>query len=114
MTEGFQTDGEFDIYKMLDIIRPRPRMYLGKESLTKLWWFLFGYQRALEHNSIPFKDRLWGVGRFEFWVLRKYRLPSNTKGYADIMREKCGGDEAKALAKFFELLDEFRRQEDSE
>ncbi len=109
MTEEFQIDGVFDFYKMLDKIQQRPAMYLGEKSLTKLWWFLDGYQRAMDDNDIPCKNQLWGDGRFNKWILKHYNLPSNIQG--DVILEQCNGDETQALATFFELLDEFRRQE---
>ncbi len=102
----------FDIYTWLDILRPRPAMYLGAPSLTRLWVFLMGYQIALQDHGISFQEV--GPWNFEFHrhVGRRLdQLPLNGKGYHLLILAHVGGDEAKALALFWELLDEFRAQE---
>lgn len=111
MTPEFRTDGVFDVYKMLDIFRERPRMYLGEESLTNLWWLLNGYQWAFQEHGVPYHE----VGpldwKFHYYVRMHFRLPPNTQSYAHMILEQYGGDEPRALAMFFDLLDEFRRQD---
>lgn len=107
----WQTDGIFDVYKLLDEIRARPRMYLDEESLTKLWWLIQGYEMALRGYN-PTRC-LIGVfhGKFYYYVKRHFHLSSDENSSANMILKHCAGDEAQALAKFFELLDEFRRQE---
>ena len=112
MTPEFQTDGVFDVYKMLDVIRQRPGLYLGTPSLTKLWDFLQGYRSALINNDIPYRQvGFWNIIIFDTWIRNQLELPYNSQGWANNILQHCNGDEAKALANFFELLDEFRQQE---
>ena len=112
MTPEFQSDGVFDVYKMLDAIRRRPGMYIGEPSLTKLWLYLHGYSSALSDDDIPQRKVDFHDGiKFDAWIRKHLSLPYNSEGWANNILNSCDRDEAKALAKFFELLDEFRRQE---
>ena len=111
----WQTNGIFDVYKLLDAIRERPGLYLGTPSLTKLRDFLQGYRSALMNNDIPYRQvGFWNIITFDTWIRKHFDLPYNSQGWANNILKHCNGDEAEALAKFFELLDEFRQQEKSE
>jgi len=95
------------IYEMFERIRKRPGMYLGKMSVTNLHIFTIGYVTAqLEFNEnykTSFSD-------FNHFIDKKFNN-SSTMGWANLILKLTNGDEEKALERFFELLDEFKKQE---
>lgn len=94
---------------ILDTIRDYPGMYIGKKSLTALWYFLRGYQMArwrLGQEDPPEVPR-----RFADWVGYRLHLESDRSGfwYLSIL-ERIRNEEA-AVDRFYELRDEFSRRE---
>ena len=94
---------------ILDTIRERPAMYLGVKSLTALWHFLQGYEMArLRSEAEPLPEL---PQHFADWVGYRLHLSGNCDGFwhhAILSRVR---DEALALDRFYELLDEFGRRE---
>ncbi len=71
-----------------------------------------GYQFALQDNEIPFQEI--GPWNFQFLIhvsRRTDKQPVSSRGYHTMILPHVGGDEAKALDLFWQLLDEFREQE---
>ena len=88
------------------------RCIFGEESLTIVWWFLQGYEAAFLNNDFVYLKVGPFDWRFNFFVGQKLKdLPVSSRGYHMIILKHCNNDEAKALAKFFELLDDFRQYE---
>ena len=101
-----------DIYEMLDAMRARPALYLGESSLTLMWVFLMGYQFALQDHEISFREvGPWSFGFHHYVGRRLNQLPINGKGYHLLILQHVGGDEAKALELFWQLLDDFRAEQ---
>ena len=101
--------------ELLDAIRARPAMYLGEASLTRLWVFLWGYEIALGQHQIPLYINSPLDIKFLRHVSRNIdKQPVGSRGYHTIILLHVGGDEARALDLFWQLLDEFRAQEELE
>ncbi len=112
MNKEFQTDGEFDIYKMLNVIRQRPGLYVGTLSLSSLWHYLNGYRSALLDNKIAYREvGPWNNIPFDNWIRKHLDLPYNCNGWANNILKQCNVEEAKALNMFLELVELFRQQE---
>jgi hypothetical protein len=99
------------IYELLELIRPRPALYLGRQSLSALSSFLNGYQAALLHNDLRF-DWGWATSPFHHlhdWAARRFGWPESTAGWCNIILAEVK-DEGRALDVFFDLLDEFKQR----
>lgn len=100
-------------YSLIETIRKRPGMYLGSNSITALMNFLHGYQFAL-HELRKFDDACPdNLFPLDFYFMHEYTtllydLYESTAGWRNHILWNCGGDEEKALFKFFELFDEFK------
>jgi len=94
---------------ILDTIRERPGMYLGRKSLTALWYFLHGWQMAR-----------WRMGRedppelpqhFADWVGYRLHMESDRSGFWYLAILESVRDEEIAVDRFYDLRDEcFKRQ----
>jgi hypothetical protein len=89
---------------LLDAIKLRPAMYLGRHSLTALYHFLNGYEIGRHEPGVE-KPRIIPVG-FLDWVAYRLQVDSSSMGYLPMILERIP-DETKALQRFFDLLEEF-------
>lgn len=100
------------LYNIMDTIRTRPGLYLGKKSIVLFNAFLGGYETALlRHNvgedamdksfALPFDGFVW-------FVQCRYDCQNSAKGWSSILLEHCRGDEGKALDLFFSECDLYR------
>lgn len=99
---------KMSLYEKLDIVRRRPGMYLGANSVSKLFVFISGFRFALPYES----PKLQSEGHLPFsyfnrYVAERYNC-SEVMGWANILLEVCNGSEEEGLKLFFEILDEFR------
>ena len=99
---------EFDVYKLIAQIRPRPAMYVGSHSLVRLRSFLDGCIFMTDEYDIECCEQP-PFGGFHDWVAKRFGWYESTAGWCNIIIQECGGDESKALDVFFELIDEFCR-----
>jgi hypothetical protein len=90
---------------LLDAIRERPAMYMGERSLSALWHYLHGYIEALRFHDIVTRDVL--PPDFHDWVAYRLHFYESTSGYRNMILKRVP-DEAAALDRFFELLDDHR------
>ncbi len=92
-------------------------MYLGVPTLTGLQHFFTGFDVALAvHNIEVERVGLWRehsreLPSFHAWVTRKLGYGNANWGYSHTILKHTDGDEAAALALFWELLDEYRALE---
>src|SRR5262245_43193562 len=89
---------------LLSAIREMPGLYLGEPTLTGLYYFWEGYNRALHAcDAVP----LTAIPReMHDWVACRLRCPESTAGWRSLLLERVP-DEREAFARFFTLLDEF-------
>ena len=92
-------DGE-----LLDVIRIRTAMYTGERTLSAVYHFLagFGFAQHVYQISTPQLPP-----DFHDWVAYRLHFYESTTGYKRMILDRIP-DEAAALDKFFELLDEHR------
>ncbi|MBE9216983.1 hypothetical protein IQ247_30760 [Plectonema cf. radiosum LEGE 06105] len=94
-----------NLYEMLNRIKKRPAMYLGKNSIFSLQAFLAGYNGAKrEMGLLPTEEE----EEFEYflnWIRKRFKVETN-QSWASII-VFYSADENKALDTFFELFDEF-------
>ena len=99
---------EMSLYEKLDIVRRRPGMFLGTNSVSKLYIFISGFRFALPDDS----PDLQSEGHLPFLYFNRYVAVrynrSGVMGWANILLEVCNGSEEEGLRLFFEMLDEFR------
>lgn len=100
------------IYEVLQKIKNRPGMYIGKSSITILRHFLVGYQFArrelgleLTQEDTDFYDN------FQPWIQRHFNVRTSNS-WANIIL-LFARDEKEAFNCFFRLLDEFKQRDKS-
>lgn len=97
-----------DLFQLLERIKARPAMYLGKPSLTRLKAFLDGYIGARNDLGFPLPEQEEILNNFQIWIQAKFKI-SSSHSFADIILFYCQ-DEREALTKFFDLWENFRSQ----
>ena len=119
----------YNIYDLLDKMHERPAMYLGSKSLIRMDAFLQGHKEAMHHRGI--KDTaqppFHGI-EFHDWVAVKLGYNYSEMGWCNaILFDTLGwtpktrrkwerltvrgvklAEDAAALDRFYELLDEYR------
>ncbi len=88
------------VCELLDVIRKRPGMYIGKRCPIRLHLFLQGW--SLGKGTVRDLEVLRG---FQMWVARRYNI-SSSHSWAEIIvfYSECN---VEAFKKFYELFDEF-------
>ncbi|MBC2328416.1 hypothetical protein [Listeria booriae] len=88
-------------YLELALIREKPSMYQGEDSLELLHIFILGYICALSYNGQD-TDRF--LIQYHNYVLAHYRLEVAAQGWSNLLVEKTGNNK-EAFQMFFILLD---------
>ena len=104
------TNGNLDVkneylYEMLQQIKQRPGMYLGKCSIIRLRAFIDGYMGARQDLGVPLTEQEKEFGNFQDWIQERYNITSS-HGWDSIILF-YSADERDALNKFFSLLEQF-------
>jgi hypothetical protein len=92
-------------YELLEKIKKRPSMYLGKRSISQLQVFLDGYTFARRELGIPLTEEEREFEELQEWVEQRFNQAS-TQSWARIILF-YSEDERDALERFFELFEEF-------
>jgi hypothetical protein len=87
-------------------LRQRPGMYLGENTITKLYDHLQGYSIAFWFNDIENPVDKNFFDNFNEFVYRYYGVTTNDN-WKGVILEQCLGNEQNALETFFELFDLF-------
>ena len=88
------------------VVRQRPGIYLGTNTMSKLAEHLQGYQTSSWINDIKNSVDQNFFENFNDFVYSYYEITSN-ESWKTIILAQCLNDEQLALAKFFELFDLF-------
>jgi len=90
---------------LLNEIRQRPGMFLGKNHISKLPNFIHGYHFS-DSISQRQPDFYFGNNGFLIWYKDKYK-PTEMSFWHDYFLEEADNDDEKALDIFFERLEEY-------
>ncbi len=97
------------LYEMVEKIKQRPGMFLGKCSITRLRAFLDGYMGSREDLGLPPTREEIEFNDFPEWIQRRFKI-SSSHGWDSIILFHSA-DERDALNNFFELFQQFRHGE---
>ncbi len=98
-----------NFYQLLDKIKTRPALYLGKRSIFSLQAFLDGYTFAYRQLAIPVTEQEQEFAEFQNWIEKQFNRQS-TKSWARIILF-YSEDESQAIDTFFELFKDFLQRE---
>lgn len=95
-------------YNLIQKIKQRPSLYLGKRSIAHLQVFLDGYTFARRELDVPLTEEERDFEDFQEWVEKRFNQPS-TQSWERIILF-YSEDERDALDKFFDLFEDFRNR----
>ncbi|MDF5714327.1 MAG: hypothetical protein PUP93_10635 [Rhizonema sp. NSF051] len=99
-------------FEVLQKIKTKPGMYIGRASVSNLFHFLVGFKTALRELGIEAtKEEMDFYREFQPWVQRKYHV-STSNSWANIIMLHCA-NEQEEFSSFYRLLDEFQNQSKS-
>jgi len=98
-----------NFYQLLDRIKTRPALYLGKRSIFSLQALLDGYTFACRQLAIPVTEQEQEFAEFQNWIEKQFNRQS-TKSWARIILF-YSEDESQAIDTFFELFKDFLQSE---
>ncbi len=98
-----------NIYSLLESIHPRPAMFLGEKSLSKLWTMVFGFNTALHLTNSDYLKGNFESKEYYKWMGEKigYGFP-NAIGPMHHLLRIHDNDEEKAFDYYFAFLEEFK------
>ncbi|KJD39619.1 hypothetical protein [Paenibacillus polymyxa] len=94
---------------VMNLIKEKPGMYLGKKSFTMLYGFITGFSYAEEDNKLEDHSTLFPLPFWFFHEFVKVKLGyyESTSGWYNMIFEKNNYDEDFSVDVFFQLYDEF-------
>ncbi|WP_017303312.1 hypothetical protein [Spirulina subsalsa] len=93
------------LYDLLERIKKRPGMYLGRVSLIRLKMLLLGYSMSREELGLELTQQEKQFSQFQNWIQEKYNVNSS-EGWENIILSQVN-DERLAFELFFELFEQF-------
>jgi hypothetical protein len=97
------------LYDLLQRVKERPGMYLGRSSITRLSMLLMGYSLARRELGLPITTQEKEFGGFQEWIQKKFKITSS-HGWDSIILF-YSADERDALDNFFKLFEQFLNAE---
>ncbi|MFB2973041.1 hypothetical protein ACE1CD_29110 [Aerosakkonema sp. BLCC-F183] len=97
------------LYNLLQRIKERPGMYLGRCSITRLSMLLMGYSIARGDLGLPTTEQEQEFEKFQEWIAKRYNITSS-HGWDSIILF-YSADERDALDNFFNLFEKFQNRE---
>ncbi len=104
-TQDIATGQSEYLYGLLQRIKERPGMYLGRRSLTRLSMLLMGYSLARQELGLPLTEQEKKFGGFQEWIQSRFKITSS-QGWDSII-VFYSADERDALDNFFRLFEQF-------
>lgn len=90
-------------------VRPRPGMYMHRESLQELEVILYGYGLALEIHEVDEQFAFHPRGEFTEWLWKRLGRTSPL-GWATEIEREAHAEGASPVNMFFALLNDFRAE----
>jgi hypothetical protein len=100
------------IFEILEKIRTKPGIYIGRSSVSDLFMFLVGYECARSELDIELSqedDEFYG--EFQPWLQQKLGI-TTVSSWAKMIMVYCQ-DEKAGFEYFYDLLDEFKQRNKS-
>jgi len=98
------------IFELLEKIRTKPGMYIGRPSVSDLFMFLIGYEYGRGESGVePTEEEDDFYGEFQPWLQKKLGIKT-VSSWAKMIMLSCH-DEKAGFEKFFKLLDEFNQRD---
>ncbi|MUG96511.1 hypothetical protein F7734_30905 [Scytonema sp. UIC 10036] len=94
-----------NFYELIQKIKKRPSMYLGKPAISNLRSCLAGYILARRELGISQTEQEKKFTEFQEWIQKKFNISSSQSWDKVILF--YSEDERTALERFFELFEEF-------
>ncbi len=94
-----------NFYELIQKIKKRPSMYLGKPAISNLRSCLAGYILARRELGISQTEQEKKFTEFQGWIQKKFNISSSQSWDKVILF--YSEDERTALEHFFELFEEF-------
>ena len=95
------------LYDVLQKVKTKPGMYIGRPSVSDLFIFIVGYEFA--RGELDIEPTEWEDDfneNFQPWLQKKYHV-STSNSWAKIIMLYCG-NEQEGFNAFYRLLDEFQ------
>lgn len=100
------------MFEILEKIRTRPGMYIGRASVSDLFMFLVGYKTARRELGIELSESEKDFAEhFHDWVQQRFNVRTNNSWAKIILL--FTRDEKDGFDCFYKLLDEFKQQDQS-
>jgi hypothetical protein len=97
-----------DEYDFIDIFMLKPGLYIGSRSLSKFHAFWAGYVVGIRSVGIELEPEVPCFIGFNEYIEINYNESPSAKGWATIILENEGYNEADALEVFYDHLLRFR------
>jgi hypothetical protein len=100
------------LFEVLEKIKVRPGMFLGRPSVSDLFMFIVGYEFARSELGVePTEAEQEFYDEFQPWLQDKLGIQTVTS-WAKLIMLSCH-DESAGFEYFFKLLDEFSHRDES-
>lgn len=96
-----------DLYSYIELIKTRPGMYIGGNSVTLMAYHLAGYEAACRWKGVEEQLVPPWYG-FHEYVRARTGFAESTRGWNNMLLDFNRGDDAQALDMFFAMFDAFR------
>ncbi|MFH7024727.1 MAG: hypothetical protein ACHBN1_04825 [Heteroscytonema crispum UTEX LB 1556] len=97
------------LLKVIEKIRVKPAMYLGRPSVSDLFMFLVGYEFSRSELGIDMtEEEEKFYDQFQPWLQKRFGVTTVTS-WAKLIMLSCH-DEKAGFEYFFQLFDEFFQQ----
>jgi len=94
-----------NFYDLLEKIKKRPAMYLGRHSIFSLQAFLDGYYFARRELGLPLTEQESEFQEFLQWMRDKFKVETGQLWASILLFHSA--DERNAVERFFSLFEEF-------
>jgi len=110
MGEDAQQGKVISVLEVLSLVRPRIAMFTGEATLRSLNAFIKGFEMACAACGAIVDYEALDLGKFTEWLERREHLMKSGMGWSQIIVERVGADDIRAVDGFFLLLDEYLKE----